>query len=1153
MNVLSYNNKTTGEGWISLNGQYNADEIEQISDPNGGLSAKPRTAIPSPFAQMDLVKNAFRRLSTHANLKGELMDERLVGNALDIAQLFFNYTELSNKLKIVVWNRQTEVQRRKTEERHRLLGETIEMFLEQDKEAFNFDQMDRLFFLVCGDKVVGSTSPVTLWMATPNAQPGLCQIPVEQNVGLFQAWRPLYERQDTFVKYVYALFTAFPQLKKLCGEVNDYLIANMRLLDTGLQTQILDEIGNPRVVDQQDAEKARTWLETHFDIVDDGVEALGVPFFCVRRVDIQEAIRRSDFVVSPSRKQTDPLPLILQNHLNALEPMRYITGPWDDTTVIRREDYALAPEKRILPATSHQYPWLTTDDFLQPVLIKLDYALDNECFFNGNRQQGTREADEHDFLLPLKPLFFKYFNADDLRGTLSGKPRFELVHSKTGGVESVKVTLRIPIQKTGQFITLERTYLQEHNMNLRYDESNDRGVFFTLPFTLTVFPFVRLGQGDKYKVQLVNRAMGMLSGCSLQLEFAQNGYKNYLAGENVVCRHRSLKSEKGIGSDYYSVNDSFDYATLRLIDDHGSLAAEGVVCPNWPAYVPGHEAVTFSVDFGTTNTHVEYMTGDKMPAPLAMDSMARQRFLATLYNGQNIYYDALMKQEFLPKALGDNYGFPQRTVLSEPDRLDAETVDEIIALGDANIPFVYEKESLGYANRVVANLKWSTELANSKRVKAYLTELALLMRTKVLLENGDLQKTRLVWFYPLAMKVGNVRKIGENWSRIFQEVFGVRGDGDNLIQMPESVAPYYFYKCSSRFLGAASTVASIDIGGGSSDVVVFGSNASQPTFLTSFRFAANVLFGDGFSEVPHGDSNPMLVKYVEHFRRHFDNDDELYGELSGILEDITEKKKSEDINAFLFSVANNKVVKGKEAFSYNLLLNQDGQRKIIFIYFYVTLIYYVASMMRHRGIGKPRSVMFSGTGSKVLDIVGTQRDLDQLTQAVFERVYGERYDADGFSVVMEKKEPKQITCRGALMQVRDSRGCAQVAELNRLMDSFDSSLKYNYSMISKEKLVYDDMDNAEIRTEIVEQVRRFNDFFCRLCEDIKVVDRFLVDYNSLQRFKELMNKNLEHHLVNGWRFVNRNQESKNGNEEIEDTVFFYPIIGSIRENLIENL
>ena len=57
--ILSYNNKTTGEGWIPLTNQYCADEINMISDPNGGLSAVPRTAIPSPFAQMDLVKNAF--------------------------------------------------------------------------------------------------------------------------------------------------------------------------------------------------------------------------------------------------------------------------------------------------------------------------------------------------------------------------------------------------------------------------------------------------------------------------------------------------------------------------------------------------------------------------------------------------------------------------------------------------------------------------------------------------------------------------------------------------------------------------------------------------------------------------------------------------------------------------------------------------------------------------------------------------------------------------------------------------------------------------------------------------------------------------------------------------------------------------------------
>ncbi len=55
------------------------------------------------------------------------------------------------------------------------------------------------------------------------------------------------------------------------------------------------------------------------------------------------------------------------------------------------------------------------------------------------------------------------------------------------------------------------------------------------------------------------------------------------------------------------------------------------------------------------------------------------------------------------------------------------------------------------------------------------------------------------------------------------------------------------------------------------------------------------------------------------------------------------------------------------------------------------------------------------------------------------------------------------------------------------------------------------------------------------------------------KFKELVNKDLDHHLLNGWNFVNKNESEHNANDAIEDTVFFYPIIGSIRDNLIENL
>ena len=139
------------------------------------------------------------------------------------------------------------------------------------------------------------------------------------------------------------------------------------------------------------------------------------------------------------------------------------------------------------------------------------------------------------------------------------------------------------------------------------------------------------------------------------------------------------------------------------------------------------------------------------------------------------------------------------------------------------------------------------------------------------------------------------------------------------------------------------------------------------------------------------------------------------------------------------------------------------------------------------------------------------------------------------------------------MQVADSNGCEHVHQLNRLMDSFDSSVKYNYTMLSQETLRYEDMDSEEVRADIVEQVRRFNRFFCQLCDDIRVVDRLLVDNHSLQLFRQLVDKDLTHHLVNGWNFVNKNQDDKNGSDPIEDTLFFYPIIGSIRDNLIENL
>lgn len=1151
-NILSYNKKTTGEGWVALNNQYHADEIEMIDDPDGGLTQRPRTAIPSPFAQMDLVKNAFSRLSRNASLQGEAMDERLVANALDVAQLFFNMRELKDQLSIVVWRRDTDLDRLYADPVHRLLADTLEMFFEQDRDAFNFDLLQSLCMVFVGNRLIGSTSPVSLFMASPDASVGWTDLLIEENVRLFDLWRPLPARDPRFVKYIYALFAAYPVLKRRCVEVNAYLVRAFELLPERLRLEILTDIARPSAIDDEATRRALSYLERNYDRIDGGYDVIGVPLYCAKSSDIETSIAESDLMIAPSRKTEGRLPLVIRNQLLSVidGPVTYISRPWSDQICVRPQDYSMPPEERILPATSHRYPWVTTDDFLESSIIKLDYALNTDCFFDGNLTIEGAGVDSNGFLLPLKPLFFQYFNVEDLRSDVNGHPMLEMTHSRQGQSERVHVRLRIPIAASGRCMTLERSYVYSGGDETCVHTDPNQGTIIPISFAVSLFPFIRTKGMNHYHVQLVDRALGKLERANLQLSFYKDGFQ---ACEGITARQRSLKSEKKVGSSYYRLSGDFDMMTLSLQNSPNGSTYTGVIIPVWAEYVPGNDHYTFAIDFGTTNTHIESMTENGIPEVFSIAQPNRNRLLASLYSGEHILYDVIAKQEFLPHFIGLDYGFPQRTVLSESERLDPESMDSLIELADVNIPFIYEKESIGYRNRVIANLKWSIDAANAKRVKAYLRELALLMYVKVILENGDPANTRLVWFYPLSMKVGSIRKLGDLWAKTYQEVFGARPSSDRLISMPESVAPYYFYKTTNTFRGAASTVVNIDVGGGTSDVVVFENRSSQPSFLTSFRFAANVLFGDSFSELPQGDTNPMVCHYVRYFKQLFESNDDKYGELNGILDDIVSKRRSEEINAFLFSVEKNKAVEGNDVFSYNLRLNEDTVRKIIFLYFYAALNYFVAKILSRRGIEMPRSIMYSGTGSKILNIVGSEREYTLLARLIFERVYQKEYGENPFSVVTEQDQPKQITCRGALMQVRDDQGCEQVNQLNTLLDDVYHPIKIHDSLLEKAVLTYEDMDDPQVRTAILDEVGRFNELFISICEDLRVEDRFLVDHKAWQLFKGSVAQDLEHHLLKGWMFMNKNQDERDQSDEIEDAVFFYPIIGSIRDNLIEKL
>ena len=130
---------------------YGSNAIGQIEDPNAASVKKEITSIPSPFARIDLVKNAYSEVVKSGDLHGDTIFHKMVSDSLDVAQIFFNLPKLSDRIKVIVWNVNQEIDllKKSTTEGQRRVGETLEMFLEQDKETYNFDKMDKqLSFLV---------------------------------------------------------------------------------------------------------------------------------------------------------------------------------------------------------------------------------------------------------------------------------------------------------------------------------------------------------------------------------------------------------------------------------------------------------------------------------------------------------------------------------------------------------------------------------------------------------------------------------------------------------------------------------------------------------------------------------------------------------------------------------------------------------------------------------------------------------------------------------------------------------------------------------------------------------------------------------------------------------------------------------------------
>ena len=396
----------------------------------------------------------------------------------------------------------------------------------------------------------------------------------------------------------------------------------------------------------------------------------------------------------------------------------------------------------------------------------------------------------------------------------------------------------------------------------------------------------------------------------------------------------------------------------------------------------------------------------------------------------------------------------------------------------------------------------------------------LIIRNKVLLNNGDLQKTKITWFYPISMAPKRLKRLQATWDNAFKKYFG---DGTTY-RMTESSAPIqYFFK---RY-ATATNLINIDIGGGTTDIAF--SNNKEIDFVTSFRFASNVLFENSFSDL---DDNNGIVDYYKNEILKLLEDKRL-SELISIFNSSCNSKPS-NMASFLFGLKDNTIVKkakvNDKKVDFNYILQEDEKFKIVFILFYTAIIYHIAQIVKAKRLDVPRHISFSGNGSKVIRIITPDAKLlAKYTKLVFESILNKPYGKELEILGMEKDyNPKESTCKGGIV----GEGTNDVEDI--------IVFKSNCSGFVTPSDTYDCV-NDEYKGATIHAVKDFFNFTLKeMNEKFNFDKNFGVDYNSLKTASYVSNNDFDTYLEKG---IAQRKEESESTDTIEETFFFYPIKG----------
>ena len=1069
------------------------------------------SSIPSPFARMFLFEAAFRMMSGGVSAQTNVY-KQLVSDCLDMFQFIF--MNANNPLfSIKEWNRKDQLEnlKRSSFEEHRNLAEALGLFLDGPK----FKDVDRVFLFYYANKLVGGTSPLTVLYTSPNWQrimnaEGYEFLAPSGDILFDNDPYTIEERDSEFQLYMYrfvyaynkelgqgssAFYNYFVEARRASRELNELLESHnlnndysatqfereyqQVMVRTGVQLSSGNYLllqPKPKTADQVTSDFKIAATQSHFRTYHDDTNAL--------------------------RTLPDPLVLTYGNH-----KLNYLGTQWDSGFTVPDNPSVPLHERELPGVTGYAYPYVTVGDFLEPTLVQAPFNLDKDRFFTGF-------PGDFNYLLPVTNRYFEFFSVEDLERQLR-------IDSSNGTIE---VVLNIPLVN-GNSLTLTKTY----------NTSNEKQVLKQsglTNFNLGFFPFYKITDQEKlnrYVISLVD------NHANLETTF-------YKIGHGRLTVQPDQRSEGGgvrYRSRFYHIREqSFDLVELSF---GGAVSGRGVIIPKFDRVATDalSEEYKFGIDFGTSNTYITYVNKRQATVIKSFDVRRSDRQMVLLSemartgaDPEDKIYDGakgarstidIFNNQFLPSFIGEDsrVSFPIRTALLQRHGSDKESR----LFSDMNIGFALEyfQTNLG-KDEYVTSLKWGSarEIAGVRRVQLerFFGQVIWMIKNKLIENEGKLNPT-IVWMVPHSMSKRLQGVFQKIWTEQVEDIFG-SDHSVKLEKVYESVAPNF--APDTDFKRSANSL-SIDIGGGTTDVLYFG-YANKNYLSTSFRFAGNDIWGEGTRGADVSQGNRKDSGFVQLMDQKMIDDPITDQKIESMYQSFKSKDNPQLSSADLSSL----MFRHDKVFEFSETIGNHERLPFLLILHYGAILYHLKDLLNRHDIDFPDRINFTGRGSNYLKILGGEEILKDLTEILL-NAFTEGDEKVRIKHLKIAKKPKELTARGAVSKLYEEKG-------KEVEEQLGDSVVYIGAEVD-ESLLYDGRVTMDKIDEVEAAVRdNFNRFLN--CMEDRRLRNFLSNELDMKINTADVIRELREHTEESFQEMKAvTRDGSGDDEEVPETLFFW--------------